>query len=510
MAPAEARECMRDRSFDRLRASWKRMSRREKGVAVAMTAAMLTFVIPAAGLAVDASMLYGIRARLSMAADAAAVAAARSLSNGETLAAQEASAIDTAQRFFNANFPDGYLYSKNRTIGVSVAETALRTRTVTVEVSADAPSYFLRYLGRDMTKLRALGRASRRDVNLAMVLDRSGSLAAAGACEAMKAAAGSFVRKFANFRDRVALVTYGGDSRIDFPIQITPGNFLTGTGRIPDLISRINCVGATNTAQAMWQGYEQLKLVNEPGALNALIVFTDGQPNTLTFDFSGANAMRTPARGYTGPRPTSASASQITTTSQTACSTFTGKLGWVQYHSSSGRTIGIYNHLATAMPAPNSSLISNRSGCVFAMSGGTSFVYGDVGFMPPTDIWGNAVRDDSYKPLQFITSGPDAGKIRINHAQTMENAGINATNHAAIRIRSNATAASELNTVIYAIGLGGVGAAEDEMLNRIANTRASPIYDPSKQEGLYVYAPSATQLNEAFSRIAGEILRIAR
>lgn len=501
---------MRDRSIKNLPARWKRMSRREKGIAVAMTAAMLTFVIPAAGLAVDASMLYGIRARLSMAADAAAVAAARSLSNGETLAAQEASAIDTAQRFFNANFPDGYLYSKNRTIGVAVAETALRTRTVTVEVSADAPSYFLRYLGRDMTKLRALGRASRRDVNLTLVLDRSGSLTSAGACGAMKAAASSFVRKFANFRDRVALVTYGGDSRVDFPIQITPGDFLTGAGKIPDLISRINCVGATNTAQAIWQGYEQLKLVNEPGALNALIVFTDGQPNTLTFDFSSANALRTPARGYTGPKPTSASASQITATSQTACSSYTGKVGWVHPHGSSGRSIGLYNHIATAMPAPSSPLISSRSGCVFAMSGGTSFFYGDAAFMPEYDIWGNAVRDDSYKPLQFYTSGPDAGRIRINHAATIENAGINATNHAALRIRNNETASSELNTVIYAIGLGGVGAAEDQLLNRIANTKASPIYDSSKAEGLYVYAPSATQLNEAFARIASEILRIAR
>lgn len=488
------------------------MNRREKGIAVAMTAAMLTFVIPAAGLAVDASLLYGIRARLSMATDAAAVAAARSLSNGETLASQESNAIDTAQRFFDANFPNGYLYSRNGTINVGVAETALRTRTVTVEVSVDAPSYFLRYLGRDMTKLRALGRASRRDVNLTMVLDRSGSLASAGACGAMRAAAGSFVRKFANHRDRVGLVSYGGDSRIDFPIQMTPGNFLTGAGRIPDLISRINCIGATNTAQALWQGYEQLKIVNEPGALNAIILFTDGQPNTLTFDFSAANALRTPARGYTGARPASASVSQITATSQTPCSNYTGKLGWVQHHSGSGRTHGLYRHLATALPATTSPLISSRTGCVFSMSGGTSFLYGDAAFMPEFDIWGNAVRDDSYKPLQPIaTAGsPDIGRIRINHSQTMENAGINATNNAAQRIRNNVTAPSDLNSVIYAIGLGGVGAAEDEMLNRIANTKDSPIYDSTKPEGLYVYAPTATQLNEAFSRIAGEILRIAR
>ncbi len=488
------------------------MSRREKGVAVLMTAAMLTFVIPAAGLAVDASMLYGVRARLTMSADAAALAAARSLSNGETLGAQEAAAVDTAQRFFTANFPTGYLYSRNRSIGVAVAETALRTRTVTVDVSVEAPSYFLRYLGSDMTRLRALGQASRRDVNLMVVLDRSGSLSTSGACTPMKNAATAFVRKFANYRDRVGLLTYGGDYRVDFAMQSTPGNFLTGTGGIPDLISRINCNGSTNTAQALWQGYGQLKTINEPGALNVLMLFTDGQPNTLTFDFSAADALRTVARGYTGPAPTLATTAQINDTSRTPCSSTSGKTGWVQYHSSTGRTVGLYRYLATAMPAPNSTLISSKAGCVFNMGSGTTYLYGDMGFMPTQDIYGNNVRDDSYKTLQFITSvgSPDVGKIRINHAATMENAGINATNHVAYRIRNNETAPLGLDAVIYVIGLGGVGAAEDQLLNRIANTELSPVYDATKQEGLYVFAPGTAQLSEAFARIAGEILRIAR
>lgn len=488
------------------------MSRREKGLAVAMTAAMLSFVVPAAGLAIDASLLYGIRARLSMAADASALAAARSLSSGLTLAEQEASAVSTADRFLNANFPNGHLYTTSRVRTISVAETAARTRTVTVDISVNAPSYFLRYLGRNATSLRSIGRASRRDVNVMMVLDRSGSLQTAGACTAMKNAATAFVNKFANFRDRVGLVTYGGDSRIDFAMQSTPGNFLTGSGRIPDLIGRISCLGATNSAQALWDAYGQIKTINEPGSLNVILFFTDGQPNTLTFDFSGANAMRTTGRGYTGTAPTSASTSQITTLSRTPCSSTTGKLGWVQFHSSSGRTIGLYNHIATSMPATNSSLVSGRSGCVFNMSSGTSFLYGDVGFMPPTDIHGNSVVDASYKTLSYITTttSPDRGKIRIDHAQTMENAGINAANDAARRIRNNITAPSELNTVIYAIGLGGVGAAEDEFLNRVANTRSSPQFDATKQEGIYVFAPTMAQLNEAFARVAGEILRIAK
>ncbi len=499
---------MHARSIDRLRLR----SRGDRGVAVALTAGMLTFVVPAVGLAIDASLLYGVRARLSMAADAAALAAARSLSNGLTLGEQETAAVATANRFFNANFPDGYLYSTGRTVGVTVAETGVRTRTVTVDVAVNAPSYFLRYLGRDSTLLRATGRASRRDVNVMMVLDRSGSLQSSGACTPMKNAAAAFVRKFANFRDRVGLLTYGGDHRVDFPMQTTPGNFLTGTGSIPDLISRINCVGATNSAQALWQGYQQLKLINEPGSLNVILFFTDGQPNTLTFDFSAAGALRTVARGYTDPAPTAAQTSRITATTRTPCATATNKLGWVQHHSASGRTHGLYRHVATTMPASNSSLISDRSGCVFNMSGGTSFLYGDVGFMPPQDIYGNNVTDPGYKSVNTITlaGSPDLGQLRIDHAASMENAGINATNHAAWRIRNNDTAGTALDTVIYSIGLGGVGAAEDELLNRVSNTKDSPVYEAHRPEGLYVFAPTTAQLNEAFARIAGEILRIAK
>jgi hypothetical protein len=36
-------------------------SLREKGIAVAITAATLTFVVPAVGLAIDAGMVYGVR-----------------------------------------------------------------------------------------------------------------------------------------------------------------------------------------------------------------------------------------------------------------------------------------------------------------------------------------------------------------------------------------------------------------------------------------------------------------
>ena len=54
--------------------------RREKGFALLVTTATMFLVNPTVGLAIDTSFLYAVKARLSAAADAAALAAARSLS----------------------------------------------------------------------------------------------------------------------------------------------------------------------------------------------------------------------------------------------------------------------------------------------------------------------------------------------------------------------------------------------------------------------------------------------
>jgi len=170
---------------------------RQRGIALVLTSVLIVLLMAFVGLAIDASLAYATRARLSAAADASAIAAARSLNLGLTMAEQEASAIARARAFFAANFPDGHLLTRGLDVDVSVAETAYRTRTVTVSASVNSPAMFMRVLGFDDMTIRAEGRASRRDVNLILVLDRSGSLAQTNSCDPMKAAARNFVRQFA-------------------------------------------------------------------------------------------------------------------------------------------------------------------------------------------------------------------------------------------------------------------------------------------------------------------------
>src|SRR5579862_5887227 len=81
---------------------------RQRGFAIIFYATMLFFVIGCVGLAVDVGSIYMIKARLSAATDAAALAAGRSVNLANTITEAQTAAITTANQFFTANFPTGY------------------------------------------------------------------------------------------------------------------------------------------------------------------------------------------------------------------------------------------------------------------------------------------------------------------------------------------------------------------------------------------------------------------
>ena len=98
---------------------------RERGMAIIFYATMLFFVIGCVGLAVDVGTIYMIKARLSAAADAAALAAGRSVNLTTTLPQAQTNAITTANQFFSANFPNQYF----NTVGNPTVTPALTQET---------------------------------------------------------------------------------------------------------------------------------------------------------------------------------------------------------------------------------------------------------------------------------------------------------------------------------------------------------------------------------------------
>jgi len=67
------------------------------------------------------------------------------------------------------------------------------------------------------------------------------------------------------------------------------------------------------------------------------------------------------------------------------------------------------------------------------------------------------------------------------------------------------------SVVIYSLGLGNAAyPLSPDLLLRVSNDPSSTIHDSNYPDGLYVPAPAAADIDAAFTKIASEILRIAK
>lgn len=153
---------------------------RQRGFALALTVFMMAFIVSVMGMAVDAGVLFSIRSRLSAAADSAALAAAREVSHGSSIADANGQAADSALRFLKAGFPANYL-------GVDPAHTLVSTSftrsmeagrptgqlLISVHAEVAAPVYFMKLWGVARVPVSVEGKAVRRNLVVVMVLDRS-------------------------------------------------------------------------------------------------------------------------------------------------------------------------------------------------------------------------------------------------------------------------------------------------------------------------------------------------
>jgi Flp pilus assembly protein TadG len=266
---------------------------KQRGVVLLVHALMLIATIATVGLAVDVGTIYLIKARLSAAVDAAALAAGRSVNLANTVPQAQAQATAAAKQFFSANFPAGYLNS----IGTPTVTPTFTEVTdangnptgvlnISVTASAQAPTYFMNIFHVSSITVSDSGTASRRGLVLMLVLDQSSSMNTAAdpvtgltACQAMKQAAQNFITLFSPY-DYVGLVTFDITAHLVYAPSTNYGN-----GTLNADIGAIVCQSNTNTVSALELAYQQIKTVNLPLAKNTLMLFTDGSPNGVSAQF---------------------------------------------------------------------------------------------------------------------------------------------------------------------------------------------------------------------------------
>lgn len=496
----------------------RRREQRERGLAIILTAIMLLFILPAVGLAIDAGLLYVIRGRLTAACDAASLATARSLNLGLTLAEQQGAAVVRGNAFFTANFPTGYLGTSGATPTIQLAQTNMSTLTVTTTATANAPLYFMRILGSTATIAGAIGKASRRGVNLMLVLDRSGSMAGSP-CADMITSSKIFADMFSNQRDRLGLVTFGSSRYLAFPPS---KEFKTNGSKISTAIDGIACSGGTNASDAYHLAYDQLVTINEPLALNMIVFFTDGYPTAFTANFPVKTVADTrygvTSGGYSCTTTSECSIPKSTcdddngrASTHGSWGTFSGKIGAIATGSPANSTGSTYGLMARSTTNSNGGdpllTATDVKNCAMLTQPQTwTQMRRDLAYIPNTDI--NGVSTSGYQTVTNFSSGHAAypNRKRLDRPNNIQSVAMNLADNTATKIRGNTT----LNVVTYTLGLGSNGGVDDVLLSRMANDPGSPIFNNNITDGLYVYAASPADLNVAFSRIASEILRLAQ
>lgn len=499
---------------------------RSNGYAVIFLASMILTLIPLTGLAIDCSILYIVKARLSAACDAAALAAARNLNLGQTMAEQEREARARALSFYNANFSERYLSATRSAPLIDIpTNTPNNVLTISVSGTARVKTYFIGMLPRlnlDTVSVAATGAASRRDVNMMLVLDRSSSLITSGQCQAMKDSATAFVNNFVDGRDTIGLITFGTNYVVAFP---PARDFKSAGTNIARRISQITCGENTAMSAAYWKAYQELVGRNMPNALNTIVLFTDGIPNGIYADFP-VRATADNRHGFSGgPCANNRTCNVPASDCADRGTPLRGVLAQWGDNQPTGPVAGLFEPQGTSVTSHGATRIG-RAGCAF--QGNAERVGKDVAYVPDVDYQGNRAKGNSNQYIQYqaqdFVPGSGNTQIRMDRPLTIGRASSNLMDHAAQRVRARALNAN-IGVVTFVIGLGLYSLPvqqqpDDVLLRRVANDPgnaqrgepASPIYarDPYLPDGKYIRAENSAEMANAFQRIASEVLRLSR
>ncbi|MEW6440395.1 MAG: VWA domain-containing protein [bacterium] len=233
-------------------------------------------------LGTDAATWYLVRSQLSKAVDAASLMGAKNISNPFEDPATLARQIGLE------NFSRGFLGTpgQGETGQVTFTATMEGTSKVRVRGRVNTPIYLASLFDVDSFRMDGYGTAEKKDVEIMMVLDRSGSMSGTPMAD-LKEAALSFLSFFEDTedKDKMGLISFSTGVTVDHALSTYFVDDIQGE------IAGMNAVGATNAEDAIDQsggpsGFtDQSGIPGDQHVQQFLIFFSDGNPTAFRGQF---------------------------------------------------------------------------------------------------------------------------------------------------------------------------------------------------------------------------------
>jgi len=498
-----------------------------KGQVMVTVGIVLVVLVTLTGLAIDSGRAYSVKAKLNAALDAAGIAAARAVADGD----DEARAA--ALTFFNSNYPTDYMESApvfcppggNPTITTdpNTGDTA-----ITVWATADMPTLFMRIIGQDNVDVAANTTATRRAVDLAFVVDNTGSIGSDG--PNVRARSIDFVYEFHPNFDRLALIKYAFGTEV--PVKFTSDRGFD-IDNVESEINAFNFTGGTNCAEAFWNAKHLLNIVNNPASLRVIVFFTDGVTNTFASTF------------YMSDNPSGNPDDLIYDTKHSGSIATSEGGQWAA---------GFWRHYKVQDPNKQGSPVSGDSDIGYYWTNikynikklpqyynpcQIDAIVGGICIDPHTEDYGSVPSQPNncgcIDPNQDPYTDPDHPNVFnvINPNHPMRPVTQLTTNFTTYELYKKINRASrnlleemaqkarQQGIYVYTLGLGGQlddymgpvmenGQQErgEDLLRNMANEEGANTYNPNEPKGIYCHAVTADDLGPCYNRIIEEVIRL--
>ncbi len=262
------------------------LSGNKNGQAVVFASFFTLALLIIGGVSVDSAHVFLSKSKAQRAVDASAMAGITQYENGITDPVQIKAGAEKMARFNlnRSNIKD----SEIEILSASLNVDANRVARLTVNGTIKSPTFFMRMIpgpALDTVTIRVKSTSKRNPAVISLILDTSGSMDGSK-IQALKNAANAFVDSFENGLDSMAIV--GFSYRANLLSQMAPVNKTA----LHNIINSVSADGWTNISEACSMGRKQIENTNNPDAVKAILLFTDGAPNAYRAYFlNGKNPL---------------------------------------------------------------------------------------------------------------------------------------------------------------------------------------------------------------------------